>query len=86
MASIIVALDLPSAQEAIALVDELGDLDRAIDLAAELGDVQRKPVWMKPRRGLRDLIGPMMATSFVDAVATRIEERLTARYDYQHRL
>ena len=44
------------------------------------------PVWLKPRRGLRDVVSSMFATSFVDAVASRIEERLTARFDIQHRL
>ena len=70
----------------LGLVDELGDLERAIDLAAELGNAPRRPVWLKPRRGLREVLSSMFATSFVDAVASRIEERLTARYDIQHRL
>jgi protease IV len=71
----------------LGLVDELGDLERAIDLAAELGDAPRKPVWVKPKRTLRDLITGMAANSFVDAIATRLEERLYAsRYDIQHRL
>jgi protease-4 len=70
----------------LGLVDELGDLERAIDLAAELGNAPRRPVWLKPRRGLRDVLSSMLAVSFVDAVASRIEERLTARYDIQHRL
>jgi protease-4 len=71
----------------LGLVDELGDLERAIDLAAELGDAPRKPVWVKPRRSLREMITGVAAGSFVDAVATRLEERLYAsRYDIQHRL
>ena len=69
------------------LVDELGDLERAIDLAAELGDTPRKPVWVKPKRSLRELITGMAANTFVDAIATRLEERIYAsRYDIQHRL
>ena len=71
----------------LGLVDELGDLERAIDLAAELGNAPRRPVWMKPKRSLREVLSGMVATSFVDAFATRIEERLySARYDIQHRL
>jgi protease-4 len=71
----------------LGLVDELGDLERAIDLAAELGNAPRRPVWMKPKRSLRELLSGMMATSFVDAFVTRIEERLySTRYDIQHRL
>jgi protease-4 len=69
------------------LVDELGDLERAIDLAAELGDTPRKPVWVKPKRSLRELITGMAANTFVDAIATRLEDRIYAsRYDIQHRL
>jgi len=75
----------------LGLVDELGDLERAIDLAAELGEAPRRPVWLKPKKGLREVISSMVgtsiATSFVDAVAARLEDRAaSARYDVQHRL
>jgi protease-4 len=71
----------------LGLVDEVGDLERAIDLASELGDTPRKPVWVRPKRSLREVISSMAAGSFVDAVATRLEERIYAsRYDIQHRL
>jgi protease-4 len=75
----------------LGLVDELGDLERAIDLAADLGGAPRRPIWLKPKKGLREvlsaMVGTSMATSFVDAVANRIEERYAAsRYDIQHRL
>jgi protease-4 len=70
----------------LGLVDELGDLERAIDLAAEMGNAPRRPVWMKPRKGLRDVVSSMVAGSFVDAVVSRLEERLATRYDFQHRL
>lgn len=71
----------------LGLVDELGDLERAIDLAAELGNTARKPVWTKPKRTLREVITSMTANTFVDAIATRFEERLySSRYDIQHRL
>jgi len=75
----------------LGLVDELGDLERAIDIAAELGEAPRRPVWLKPRKGLRDMlssmVGTSLAASFVDAVAARIEDRYaSSRYDIQHRL
>ncbi len=71
----------------LGLVDELGDLERAIDLAAELGNAPRKPVWVKPKRTLRELLTGMTANTFVDAIATRLEERMySSRYDIQHRL
>jgi protease-4 len=69
----------------LGLVDEIGDLERAIDLAAELGDAPRKPVWMKPHRGLRDVIGSMVGTSIVGEVVNQLEERLTSR-EVLHRL
>jgi ClpP class serine protease len=71
----------------LGLVDELGDLERAIDLAAELGNAPRKPIWMKPKRSLRELVTGMASNTFVDSIANRLEERLYAsRYDIQHRL
>ncbi len=74
----------------LGLVDELGDLERAIDMAAELGNAPRRPVWLKPRRGLREaiasMVGASFAGSFVDAVAARLEERAASSpYDVQYR-
>jgi protease-4 len=73
------------------LVDELGDLERAIDLAAELSGSQRNPVWLRPKRNIREVLSTAIGTSsiassLVDAVFTRLEERLMTRYDFQHRL
>ena len=63
------------AQE-IGLVDELGDLDRAIDLAAQLSGARRNPVFMRPRRTLRErLFGPL-AESLVESVSAEVERRL----------
>ena len=75
----------------LGLVDELGDLEHAIDVAAELGGAPRRPVWLKPKRGLREAIAAMVGTSvagaMVDAVANRIEERAAGSpYDVQYRL
>jgi protease-4 len=72
----------------LGLVDELGDLDRAIDIAAELGDSPRKPVWMRPKRGLRDLVSTMVAGAFVNEVVSQLEDRFYNRsqYYFQHRL
>ncbi len=75
----------------VGLVDELGDLERAIDIAAELSGSQRNPVWLRPKRNLREVLSSAMgsssmATSIVDAVVNRLEERLMSRYDFQQRL
>jgi protease-4 len=75
----------------LGLVDELGDLERAIDLAAELGGSLRRPIWLKPKKGLREMVSSMVGTSlagsFIDAVAARVEDRYaSSRYDIQHRL
>ena len=61
----------------VGLVDELGDLDAALDLAAKAADVpKRRPVYLRPQRGLRArLFGPMVDT-LVDAVADNFERRL----------
>jgi len=65
------------------LVDELGDLPRAIDLAAELGNVPAKPVWVRPRRGLKDLLSSVSSQALVDSIVTRLEARLQTRMFYQ---
>jgi protease-4 len=70
----------------LGLVDELGDLERAIDLAAELGDTERKPVWMKPRRGLREVAAGLVASAFVGEIAMALEERFSSRYYFQYRM
>jgi protease-4 len=69
----------------LGLVDELGDLERAIDLAAELGRTARRPTWVRPRRGLRELIAPMLGGSLVDAIVDRIEQRLSNAFYYVYR-
>jgi len=69
----------------LGLVDELGNLERALDLAAELGNVTRHPVWMKPRRGLRDLLPGAVASMLVGEIAAAVEERISARYLFQYR-
>ena len=59
------------------LVDELGDLDRAIELAANAAGVSKRPVYLRPSRGLRArLLGPA-ADSLVESVADQIERRLS---------
>ena len=65
----------PKAKE-LGLVDELGDLDRAIDLAAELSGSPRRPVFMRPRRGMRERIFGNVAESLVESVAAEVESRL----------
>ena len=71
----------------VGLADELGDLERAIDVAAELGNAPRKPVWVKPHRGLRDVLSSMVAGSFAAEIVSQVEDRLaSARYDIQHRM
>jgi protease-4 len=72
----------------LGLVDELGDLERAIDIAAELADAPRKPVWMRPKRGIRDLVSSMVAGAFVNEVVSQLEERFYNRsqYYFQHKL
>jgi protease-4 len=62
------------------LIDELGDLDEAIDLAQKLADMpQRKVIYVRPHRSLRDrLLGNVSATA-VDALASAVETRLLDR-------
>lgn len=58
------------------LVDELGDLDAALELAAKAADIPKRPVYLRPQRGLRArLFGPMVDT-LVDSLADSLERRL----------
>ena len=60
----------------LGLVDELGDLDSAIDLAAELSGAPRRPIFMRPRRSIRQrFFGPIVA-SLVELGAEEVERRL----------
>ena len=70
----------------LGLVDELGDLDRAIDLAAELGSAPRRPVWLRPKKTLRDIVSSAFAGAAVNQLAGAIEERLTPGYYFQYRM
>lgn len=64
----------PKAKE-LNLVDELGDLQTAIDLAADMAGAPRKPVFMRPRKGLRQLLmNP--AGALVESLADEIETRI----------
>ena len=63
----------------LGLVDELGDLDRALDLASELGRVPRRPVSIRPRRGMRERMLGRFAQSLVQTTVEELEERLFYR-------
>ena len=65
----------PRAKE-LGMVDELGDLARAIDLAAELSGAPRRPVFVGPRRGLRQRIFGSLAGSLIESVVGEVERRL----------
>lgn len=58
------------------LVDELGDLDRAIEIAAELANAPKRPVHMRPRRSLRELLLSPVAESAVRVTFDELERRL----------
>ena len=60
----------------LGLVDDLGDLDTAIDLAAELSGAPRRPVFVRPRRGMRERVFGSLAQSLVESAAEELENRL----------
>ncbi len=70
----------------LGLIDELGDIERAIDIAAELSEAPRRPVWVRPRRGLRDMVSSLVAGAFVNEIVSQVEERFRSGVFYQHRL
>lgn len=60
----------------LGLVDELGDLDRALDIAAEVSGAPRKPIYMRPRRTLRQMLLNPAADALTESVSNTIERRL----------
>ncbi len=60
----------------VGLVDEVGDLEHALDLAAKAAGVPKRPVYLHPKRSLRDLIFRPLADSLVDSVSEHVERRL----------
>ena len=61
----------------VGLVDELGDLERALELAANAAGIPKRPVHLRPPRGLRARILGPVADSLVESVADQIERRLS---------
>ena len=62
------------------LIDDLGDLDMAIDLAQSLaGMAERKVMYVRPHRSLRDRLLGNVTAAAVDAFATALETRLRDR-------
>ena len=60
----------------LGLVDELGDLHHAIDIAAELSGAPPVPIYLRPKRNLRQLLFGSVAESLVQAVADQVEQRI----------
>jgi protease-4 len=60
----------------LGLIDELGDLDSAIDMAAEMAHAPRRPMIMRPRRSLRQLLLNPAASAFAESISEEVERRL----------
>jgi protease-4 len=70
------------AQE-LGLIDGLGDLDEAIDQARSLaGMSERKVMYVRPHRSLRDRLLGNVSAATVDAFANALETRLRERQIY----
>jgi protease-4 len=70
------------AQE-LGLIDGLGDLDEAIDQARSLaGMTDRKVMYVRPHRSLRDRLLGNVSAATVDAFANALETRLRERQIY----
>jgi len=64
--------------QALGLVDELGDMERALDLAAELAEIPRRYFYARPPRSLRErLLG-----SFASSLAEEAVGYLFSRFYY----
>ncbi len=65
------------------LIDEVGDLDKAIELAMELGKVPRRITYVRPRRGLRELLVSRFAVSLVEELNALLESAMRGRIEYR---
>lgn len=62
------------------LIDDFGDLDMAIDLAQALAEMKdRKVVYVRPHRSLRDRLLTNVSVAAVDAFANAFETRMRDR-------
>lgn len=66
------------------LIDEVGDLEKAIELAMELGKVPRRIAYVRPRRGLRELLASRFAVSLVEEVNALLESAMRGRIEYRY--
>lgn len=57
----------------LGLIDELGDLDTAIELAMQLGNAPRRLQYVRPRRGLRDILISRFVPTLLESVLTELD-------------
>ena len=65
--------------QALGLVDELGDLDRALDIAAEMAGIKRRTVALRPRRRFFPLMRPPWGREAADAIMEELEAAAVGR-------
>jgi len=70
---------LGSQAHAVGLVDELGSVDDAIEWVANRAGIAAKPVYLKPRRSVAQMLLSRGATAIVDSVLVEAAERVYAR-------
>lgn len=67
----------------LGLVDELGDFDSALNMAAEMGRTGRRPVWVRPRRGLMErLTGRMGGPGVGEGLVAELERLMAGGLYY----
>ncbi len=64
-------------------MDELGDFDSALNMAAEMGRTGRRPVWVRPRRGIVErLTGRMGGPGAGEGLVAELERLMAGGLYY----
>ncbi len=66
------------------LLDQVGDLETAIEIAMELGKVGRRLQYVRPRRGLREVILGRFASLLIEELAAAFDRSLRGRIEFRH--
>ncbi len=63
----------------VGLIDELGSIDDAIAWAAERAEIPARPVFLKPKRSIAQMLFSRSAVEIVDSAMIEVAERFYSR-------
>lgn len=66
------------------LLDEVGDMETAIEMAMELGKVGRRIQYVRPRRGLREILVGRFAGVLIEEMTAAFDRSVRGRIEFRH--